>query len=70
MGKSALTQAFHSDGTHFPKNYTMVSYSVYNLNDLTCMNGLLTKCAGYWPSSFFECLRNEMESYRANIQPS
>lgn len=26
MGKSALTQTFHSDGTHFPKNYTMVSF--------------------------------------------
>ncbi|KAL9955419.1 hypothetical protein ACROYT_G036746 [Oculina patagonica] len=25
VGKSALTQAFHSDGTHFPKNYTMTA---------------------------------------------
>jgi len=41
VGKSALTQAFHSDGTHFPKNYTMVSYSVCQLNKLTCMYLLL-----------------------------
>ncbi|KAK2569367.1 Intraflagellar transport protein 27-like protein [Acropora cervicornis] len=26
VGKSALTQAFHSDGTHFPKNYSMELY--------------------------------------------
>lgn len=25
VGKSALCQAFHSDGSHFPKNYTMTS---------------------------------------------
>lgn len=25
VGKSALTQTFHSDGTHFPKNYIMVN---------------------------------------------
>lgn len=25
VGKSALTQTFHSDGTHFPKNYTMTA---------------------------------------------
>ncbi|XP_068760670.1 intraflagellar transport protein 27 homolog [Montipora capricornis] len=25
VGKSALTQVFHSDGTHFPKNYTMTT---------------------------------------------
>ena len=24
VGKSAVTQVFHSDGTHFPKNYNMV----------------------------------------------
>ena len=24
VGKSALTQAFHSDGSHFPKPYVMV----------------------------------------------
>ena len=42
MGKSALTQAFHSDGTHFPKNYTMVSNSVLKLNMLTCMYLLVT----------------------------
>ena len=23
-GKSAIVQSFHSDGTHYPKNYTMV----------------------------------------------
>lgn len=35
VGKTALTQAFHSDGTHFPKNYTMVSSVVqYKLNKL------------------------------------
>ena len=27
-GKSAITQVFHSDGSHFPKNYTMVSLFV------------------------------------------
>lgn len=25
VGKSAIAQSFHSDGTHFPKSYTMVS---------------------------------------------
>ena len=25
VGKSALTQAYHSDGSSFPKTYTMVS---------------------------------------------
>lgn len=25
VGKSAIAQSFHSDGTHFPKAYTMVS---------------------------------------------
>lgn len=25
VGKSALCQAFHSDGSHFPKNYTMTT---------------------------------------------
>ena len=24
VGKSAIVQSFHSDGTHHPKNYTMV----------------------------------------------
>ena len=28
VGKSALTQAFASDGTHIPKAYTMVSLCV------------------------------------------
>ncbi|XP_015755358.1 PREDICTED: intraflagellar transport protein 27 homolog [Acropora digitifera] len=35
VGKSALTQAFHSDGTHFPKNYSMttgVEVSVKSVN--------------------------------------
>lgn len=26
VGKSAIAQSFHSDGTHFPKAYTMVSW--------------------------------------------
>ena len=25
VGKSALIQSFHSDGTHFPKNYNMTT---------------------------------------------
>ncbi|XP_013384370.1 intraflagellar transport protein 27 homolog [Lingula anatina] len=25
VGKSALTQVFHSDGTHYPKNYTLTA---------------------------------------------
>ncbi|XP_020912307.1 intraflagellar transport protein 27 homolog isoform X2 [Exaiptasia diaphana] len=27
-GKTALTQVFHSDGTHYPKNYTMELYMI------------------------------------------
>ena len=27
VGKSAITQVFHSDGSHFPKNYSMVRMS-------------------------------------------
>ena len=34
VGKTALTQAFHSDGTHFPKNYTMVSSVITSLLSL------------------------------------
>ena len=26
VGKSAIVQSFHSDGTHYPKNYTMVNF--------------------------------------------
>lgn len=34
VGKSALTQVFHSDGTHYPKNYLMVCKSSYLNYDL------------------------------------
>ena len=30
VGKSALTQAFASDGTHIPKAYTMVSLIAFS----------------------------------------
>jgi len=30
-GKSALTQVFHSDGAHYPKNYTLVSDAAENI---------------------------------------
>jgi len=58
VGKSALTQAFHSDGTHFPKNYTMVSNSVYIkvINKLTGMYPLVTlfkvRTVSYGPGFF------------------
>ena len=33
VGKSAVAQVFHSDGTHFPKNYNMVWYVLIYAND-------------------------------------
>ena len=44
VGKSAIAHTFHSDGTHFPKAYTMVM--IYQVPRFLCILSVYYKGAG------------------------
>lgn len=43
VGKSSLCQGFHSDGSHFLKNYSMVGHSTFSRSAVSLFNDWL-KC--------------------------